>query len=62
MKKLLITFLIMFTFSTPALAKVNIVATLPWIGSLASDIGKDKVAIKVLVKPSQDPHQRQSQA
>ncbi len=57
MKKLLITFLIMFTFSTPALAKVNIVATLPWIGSLAADIGKDKVAVKVLVKPSQDPHQ-----
>ena len=39
MKKFLITFLIMFTFSTPAFAKVNIVATLPWIGSLASDIG-----------------------
>jgi len=57
MKKILITFLIMFTFSTPAFAKVNIVATLPWIGSLAGDIGKDKVAIKVLVKPSQDPHQ-----
>ena len=57
MKKFLITFLIMFTFSTPALAKVNIVATLPWIGSLASDLGKDKVAVKVLVKPSQDPHQ-----
>lgn len=57
MKKLLITFLIVLTFSTPALAKVNIVATLPWIGSLASDIGKDKVAVKVLVKPSQDPHQ-----
>jgi zinc/manganese transport system substrate-binding protein len=57
MKKLLIAFLIMFTFSTSAFAKVNIVATLPWIGSLASDIGKDKVAVKVLVKPSQDPHQ-----
>jgi zinc/manganese transport system substrate-binding protein len=57
MKKILITFLIMFTFSTPAFAKVNIVATLPWIGSLAADIGKDKVAVKVLVKPNQDPHQ-----
>jgi zinc/manganese transport system substrate-binding protein len=57
MKKILITFLIMFTFSTPAFAKVNIVATLPWIGSLADEIGKDKVAVKVLVKPSQDPHQ-----
>jgi zinc/manganese transport system substrate-binding protein len=57
MKKLLITFLIMLTFSTPALAKVNIVTTLPWIGSLASEIGKDKVAVKILVKPNQDPHQ-----
>src|SRR5664280_1341840 len=57
MKKLLITVLIMFAFSTPALAKVNIVATLPWIGSLATDIGKNKVTVKVLVKPSQDPHQ-----
>ena len=57
MKKLLVTFLIIFTFSTPAFAKVNIVATLPWIGSLASDIGKDKVTVKVLVKSSQDPHQ-----
>ena len=57
MKKLLITFLILLTFSTPAFAKVNIVVTLPWIGSLANDIGKDKVIVKVLVKPSQDPHQ-----
>lgn len=57
MKKILITFLIMFTFSTPAFAKVNIVATLPWIGSLADEIGRDKVAVKILVKPSQDPHQ-----
>jgi len=57
MKKLLVTFLIILALSTPALAKVNIVATLPWIGSLASDLGKDKVTVKVLVKPSQDPHQ-----
>ncbi len=57
MKKLLITFFIIFMFSTPALAKVNIVTTLPWIGSLASEIGKDEVAVKVLVKPSQDPHE-----
>lgn len=57
MKKLLVTLLIILAFSTPALAKINIVATLPWIGSLASDLGKDKVTVKVLVKPSQDPHQ-----
>jgi zinc/manganese transport system substrate-binding protein len=57
MKRLIMTLLIMLIFSVPAFAKVNVVATLPWIGSLASDIGQDKVTVKVLVKPSQDPHQ-----
>ncbi|MEN6321164.1 MAG: zinc ABC transporter substrate-binding protein [Syntrophaceae bacterium] len=57
MKKLFIILLVSLTFSTPAFAKVNIVVTLPWIGSLAGDLGKDKVNIKVLVKPNQDPHQ-----
>jgi zinc/manganese transport system substrate-binding protein len=36
---------------------VNVVATLPWIGSIASEIGKDRVNVKTLVKPGQDPHQ-----
>jgi zinc/manganese transport system substrate-binding protein len=35
---------------------VNIVATLPWIGSLARELGKDKVSVTVLVKPAQDAH------
>ncbi|HEX7533707.1 MAG TPA: zinc ABC transporter substrate-binding protein [Syntrophales bacterium] len=56
MKKLLFTFLMVIVISTPAQAKLNICATLPWIGSLASELGNDKVNIKVLVKPSQDPH------
>lgn len=43
-------------FATPAFAGTNIVVTLPWIGSLAKEIGKDKISITVLVKPSQDPH------
>jgi len=42
--------------STPAYAKLNVCATLPWIGSLASELGKEKISVKVLVKPSQDPH------
>jgi zinc/manganese transport system substrate-binding protein len=37
-------------------AQLNVVATLPWIGSLASDIGKDKIKVTTLVKSSQDPH------
>ncbi len=32
------------------------VATLPWIGSIANEIGKDRVKVTVIVKPSQDPH------
>ncbi len=57
MKKLLISFLLVLTLAAPAAAKINVVATLPWIGSIAGDLGKDKVNIKVLVKPNQDPHQ-----
>jgi zinc/manganese transport system substrate-binding protein len=56
MKKLLITFLMVIVISTPAYAKLNVCATLPWIGSLASELGKEKISVKVLVKPSQDPH------
>ena len=43
-------------FSVTASAQIQVVATLPWIGSLAGDIGKDKVRVSTLVKPSQDPH------
>jgi zinc/manganese transport system substrate-binding protein len=57
MKKLLLTLFLTLTITTPAFAKLNIVATLPWIGSLANDLGKDKVNVKILVKPYQDPHQ-----
>ncbi len=52
-------FLIMICFllwASPAAAKLNVVATLPWIGSLAGDIGKDKIKVTTLVKSSQDPH------
>jgi len=42
--------------ATPAFAEINVVATLPWIGSLAKEIGKDKVSVTTLVKPSQDAH------
>lgn len=56
MKKLLLTLLIVITMSTPAYAKLNVVATLPWIGSLVEELGKDRINVKVLVKLSQDPH------
>jgi hypothetical protein len=35
---------------------MKVVTTLPWIGSVAGEIGKDKIEITTLVKPSQDPH------
>jgi zinc/manganese transport system substrate-binding protein len=56
MKRLFLAALLCFSLTTPAMAKINVVATLPWIGNLASDIGKDRVNVTVLVKPSQDPH------
>jgi zinc/manganese transport system substrate-binding protein len=38
------------------LAKINVVATLPDLGSLAREIGKDKAEIVVLGKSNDDPH------
>ena len=39
-----------------AQAKINVVATLPDLGSLAREIGKDKVNVVVLGKPNDNPH------
>ena len=54
--RLLLTLLILLILANPVFAEVNIVATLPWIGSIVREIGGDKVNITVLVKPNQDPH------
>lgn len=54
--KLLYTFFMLIILSSPSFAGVNAVATLPWIGSIAKEIGGDKVNVTVLVKPAQDPH------
>jgi len=56
MRRLLLSASLFITLATPAFAGVNAVATLPWIGSLAHEIGKDKVNVTVLLKPSQDAH------
>jgi zinc/manganese transport system substrate-binding protein len=56
MKKYLFSLLMLFVFVTPSFAKVNTVATLPWIGSIAKEIGKDRIEITTLIKPGQDPH------
>src|SRR5437660_11160204 len=39
-----------------ACAKLNVVATLPDFGSLAREIGGDKVEVTVMAKPTEDPH------
>jgi zinc/manganese transport system substrate-binding protein len=39
-----------------AFGHLRVVATLPWIGSLVSEIGQDRVHLDVIVKATQDPH------
>jgi zinc/manganese transport system substrate-binding protein len=56
MRKILLSIAILLACTTQAFAGINIVATLPWIGSLSREIGKDKVSVTILVKPSQDAH------
>jgi len=55
-RKSLLAIVCFLAWTSPALAKMNGVATLSWIGSLVQDIGRDKVHVTTLVKPSQDPH------
>jgi zinc/manganese transport system substrate-binding protein len=56
MRKLVLTVYMILILTSPAFAGLNVVATLPWIGSLAKEIGKDRVSVTTLIKPSQDPH------
>jgi zinc/manganese transport system substrate-binding protein len=56
MRKIACIAFLLVCAATPAFAKVKAVATLQWIGSIAKEIGKDKVEITALVKPNQDPH------
>src|SRR5262249_56749123 len=56
MKKILLLLPAILTCSFSAHAKLNVVATLPDFGSLAREIGGDKVGLVVLAKPTEDPH------
>src|ERR1051326_2492456 len=53
-KNLLILSSLAFAISVHA--KLNVVATLPDFGSLAREIGGDKIDLVVLAKPTEDPH------
>jgi zinc/manganese transport system substrate-binding protein len=55
-RKCVLVMVFSLALASPAWAKLNVATTLPWIGSLVQDIGKDKVHVTTLVKPSQDPH------
>jgi zinc/manganese transport system substrate-binding protein len=56
MKKYLIFLLSFLAIVATTEAKLNVVATLPDFGSLAREVGGDKVDVTVLAKPTEDPH------
>src|SRR4030081_3360508 len=56
MKKILLTLFTILACALIAQAKLNVVATLPDFGSLAREVGGDKVDVSVLAKPTEDSH------
>ena len=56
MKKLSIALFALLLVGLTAEAKLNVVATLPDFGSLAREVGGDKIDLTVLAKPTEDPH------
>src|SRR5712692_9387451 len=56
MKKIQLILFTILAAAASASAKLNVVATLPDFGSLAREIGGDKIDIVVLAKATEDPH------
>ncbi|HEX8899110.1 MAG TPA: metal ABC transporter substrate-binding protein, partial [Chthoniobacterales bacterium] len=56
MKKILLILSAILSFALTSHAKLKVVATLPDLGSLAREVGGDKVEVSVLAKPTEDPH------
>src|SRR6476619_6254273 len=56
MKRILLTVCIFITAALTSHSKLKVVATLPDLGSLAREIGGDKVDVSVLAKPTEDSH------
>jgi zinc/manganese transport system substrate-binding protein len=56
MKRILLILPLLFVCVAPLHAKLNVVATVPDLGSLAREIGGDKVEVTTLAKPTEDPH------
>src|SRR5438034_10889897 len=56
MNKTLLLLLALVACAFAPQAKLNVVATLPDFGSLAREIGGDKVDVTVMAKSTEDPH------
>src|SRR5438105_7780096 len=56
MKKILFILSVICASALVAQAKLNVVATLPDFGSIAKEIGGDKVDVTFMAKPTEDPH------
>ena len=56
MKRFFLPLVFSIALAVPAHGKLNVVATLPDFGSLAREIGGDKVTVSILAKPTEDPH------
>ena len=55
MKRILLT-LSLFALALAAQAKLNVVATLPDFGSIAQEIGGDKIIVTSIARGTEDPH------
>lgn len=56
MKRILFILSFLLSCALAAQAKLNVVATLPDFGSLAREVGGDKVTVSVMAKPTEDSH------
>src|SRR5213592_5050651 len=56
MKRIILLFCCCIALAISAHAKLKVVATLPDLGSLAREVGGDKVDVSVLAKPTEDSH------
>jgi zinc/manganese transport system substrate-binding protein len=56
MKRILLTIIGMLLAVSAAEAKLNVVATTADLGSIAKEIGGDKIELTTLGKPTEDPH------
>src|SRR2546423_15544982 len=56
MKRFLFSLLSLVAVISPALAKLNVVATLPDFGAIAQEIGGDKIKVTSIARGTEDQH------